>query len=459
MPLFKCSASKAKPKNGIAYVTDEKKAKIVSVRNLFEDEDYAKQFDETASRFGKGDKFDERKYYHCKLSCARQDNVSPEKAHAYAEELTAKLFQNYECVIATHTDTQTVHSHIIVNAVDPITGKKLQFNKQDYVKMKDEANRIGKKYGFTETDFRKRGKNSRTAVEKKIMLKGGTSWKEELREVIAEATKNSTTPDKFKEYLEKCYGVKITRDGKDYSYLHPEKQKPIRGEKLGTNYTKTEVIKEIGKQNNGRASSTRNRGRTSGFIKQSTGVGALRGSKTTNGGGTRSVVNASLNGIERTLQRLSFRLNVRVEELTRQVKNVEWHNERLEKKLKESVEKLIDDVKGSNCKLAKEIEFSLNQITEAVTEIEHLVSTAMGKAIDSATKLLNDRVKDATDMAVAKINEGAEGLNKELRKTKEEIQKQREEMQVEGGFRKFMFWATPILLFAQSIAMALLLLR
>ena len=33
------------------------------------------------------------------------------------------------------------------------------------------------------------------------------------------------------------------------------------------------------------------------------------------------------------------------------------------------------------------------------------------------------------------------------------------EMQVEGGFRKFMFWATPILLFAQSIAMALLLLR
>lgn len=154
-----------------------------------------------------------------------------------------------------------------------------------------------------------------------------------------------------------------------------------------------------------------------------------------------------------------LRLNVRVEELTQQVKNVELYNERLERKLKESVEKLIDDVKRSNHQLAKEIEFSLNQITETVTEIERLVSTAMGKAIDSATKLLNDRVKDATDMAVAKINEGAEGLNKELRKTKEEIRKQREEMQVEGGFRKFMFWATPILLFAQSITMALLLLR
>ena len=42
MPLFKCSASKAKPKNGIRYITDPKKAAFVSAKNLFEDEDYAK---------------------------------------------------------------------------------------------------------------------------------------------------------------------------------------------------------------------------------------------------------------------------------------------------------------------------------------------------------------------------------------------------------------------------------
>ena len=40
MPLFKCSASKAKPKNGIGYITDPKKAAFVSAKNLFEDEDY-----------------------------------------------------------------------------------------------------------------------------------------------------------------------------------------------------------------------------------------------------------------------------------------------------------------------------------------------------------------------------------------------------------------------------------
>lgn len=305
MPLLKCSASKARSNSGIRYITDPNKAAIVSVKNLFEDEDYAKQFEETAKRFGKGEKYDERKYYHFKLSCARKDNVTPEKAHAYAEEMAEAFFKNYECVIATHTDTQTVHSHIIVNAVDPLTGKKLQFSKQDYAKMKDEVNAIGRKYGYTETEFRKRGKNSRTAAEKKIILKGGTSWKEELREVIAEAVKKTKSPEAFKDYLNKCYGVKITRDGKDYSYLHPEKQKPIRGERLGTNYTKSEVIKRIGEQNNGVKASAYNGGR-SGFDGKSVGNRTVRRSKAAYGGNAGSVVRASLGGIEREMQRLNF---------------------------------------------------------------------------------------------------------------------------------------------------------
>ena len=304
MPLFKCSASKARPKNGIRYITDPKKAAIVSVKNLFEDEDYAKQFEDTAARFGKGEKYDERKYYHFKLSCARKDNVTIEKAHAYAEEVAEAFFKNYECVIATHTDTKTVHSHIIVNAVDPITGKKLQFSQKDYVKMKDEVNEIGRKYGYTETEFRERGKNSRTAAEKKIILKGGTSWKEELREVIAEAVKKTKSPEAFKKYLDECYGVKITRDGKDYSYLHPNKQKPIRGERLGENYTKTEVIKRIGEQNYRQKSGAYN-GR-SGFNGKRTGSGTVRRSKTAYGGNAGSIIRASLGGIEREMQRLNF---------------------------------------------------------------------------------------------------------------------------------------------------------
>ena len=305
MALLKCSASKAKPKDGITYITNPKKAEIISVRNLFDDEDFAEQFEQTAAMYGKGKKYDERKYYHFKLSCARKDNLTPQQAHDFAEEVAEKLFKDYECVLATHTDTDTVHSHIIVNAVNPLSGKKLQFSPKDYVAMKDEINRIGKEHGYTETDFRKRGKNSRTAVERKIMLNGGTSWKEELREVIVEAIGKSKTEQEFKDYLKTCYSVEITRSGKDYSYLHPQKQKPIRGARLGTNYTKSEVLKKFGKQNYGQKSAIHN-GRIGNNRGQSSGTGIVRTSKGTHGRSAGSLIAASLDCIEREMQRLNF---------------------------------------------------------------------------------------------------------------------------------------------------------
>ena len=47
----------------------------------------------------------------------------------------------------------------------------------------------------------------------------------------------------------------------------------------------------------------------------------------------------------------------------------------------------------------------------------------------------------------------------ELTATAKEIEKQRKRLDIEGGFRKFLFWATPILLFAQCVLTAILLIR
>ncbi|MCM1360215.1 MAG: relaxase/mobilization nuclease domain-containing protein, partial [Corallococcus sp.] len=216
------------------------------------DEDYAEQFAETMQRFNKGKKFDERKYYHFKLSCARKDNVGAQNAHIFAEELAAILFPDDECVIATHTDTKTVHSHIIVNAVNPITGKKLRITESDYTRMKDEANRLGSEFGYSTIDFRKRAQNKRTTEESHIILKGGTSWKEDLREVIEEAKRSSSTQEEFISHLA-LYGVTVTRSKTEYSFLHPQKKKAIRGLKLGNNYTKKEIENVIEQNRHGRS--------------------------------------------------------------------------------------------------------------------------------------------------------------------------------------------------------------
>lgn len=305
MPLFKCTSSKSTPRKAISYITDPNKAEFVSVRNLFEDEDYASQFNETTKRFGKCKGYDERKYYHIKLSCARKDNVSPQAAQKYAEEMAALLFYNHECVIATHTDTKTVHSHIIVNAVDSITGKKLHINSDEYGRMKDEANRIGKKYGFSELNWRKGAKHRRTSEEKHIILKGGTSWKEELREVIQEGITVSRSEKEFITYLQTNYGVEITRNGKDFSYLHPQKKKAIRGERLGTNYTKSEVLKRIGEQNY-RQTTTADYRRGRGNIHEQSGTYLTRfGGGRVKGGNAGWLISEGIGAIEREMQQLN----------------------------------------------------------------------------------------------------------------------------------------------------------
>ena len=250
MPLFKGCGCKAKPGKAIDYITDEKKAAIVTSYALDDNRDYARQFAETAQLFHKAQRFDSRKYYHFKHSFDPKDNISPAEAHRLTEELEQQAFPDNEYIIATHTDKHHVHCHIIVNSVSFVNGKMLHFNNSDYAKLKDLSNEIAAKYGYSTLDFRKPSADRIKSDERQIVLKGGTSWKEELREVIAEALKLCNNMDEFEKHLNK-YGVKIARNtAKTISFLHPNKKKPIRGNKLGKAYTKEAIIHEFTKSGN-----------------------------------------------------------------------------------------------------------------------------------------------------------------------------------------------------------------
>ena len=68
-------------------------------------------------------------------------------------------------------------------------------------------------------------------------------------------------------------------------------------------------------------------------------------------------------------------------------------------------------------------------------------------------------VNEVKSYAIKAVDESVSEVKEELKETANEIKKQRKEMQVEGGFRKFFFWATPILLLAQAAISVLLLLQ
>ena len=250
MPLFKGCGCKGKPAKAIDYITDEKKAAIVTSYALDDNRDYTQQFAETAKLFGKAQKYNSRKYYHFKHSFDPKDNITPEEAHRLTEELAQEAFPDNEYIIATHTDKNHIHCHIIVNSVSFVNGKMLHYSKDEYGRLKDRSNEIAAKYGYSTLDFRKPSADRIKSEERQIVLKGGTSWKEELREVIAEALKLCNNMDEFEMHLSK-YGVTIARNtAKTISFLHPQKKKPIRGSKLGKAFTKEAILYEFTKSGN-----------------------------------------------------------------------------------------------------------------------------------------------------------------------------------------------------------------
>ena len=83
----------------------------------------------------------------------------------------------------------------------------------------------------------------------------------------------------------------------------------------------------------------------------------------------------------------------------------------------------------------------------------------MAKATDEATALLKERIALAADDASEVIDVHAKELTKKVQSLEKEVDKAKEEIYYERGFRKFFFWLTPVLLVAQGILTAILLLR
>ena len=156
---------------------------------------------------------------------------------------------------------------------------------------------------------------------------------------------------------------------------------------------------------------------------------------------------------------LISRLNALVEDLTQQVRSVEWTNDALVMRLKEDVEKLTKDMKEDNRNLLSSLRITLQRITEKVTEIQNLLTVTMAKAADESAASLKERIAFAADDAAEVIDAHAKELTKKVKSLEKEVDKAKQEIYYERGFRKFFFWLTPVLLIAQGILTAILLLR
>ena len=147
--------------------------------------------------------------------------------------------------------------------------------------------------------------------------------------------------------------------------------------------------------------------------------------------------------------------NVRIAEQTQQVKNLEWSNKKLVSELRIAVWNVSQEVKEENQKFSKDLNQTLEKISKTVTGIERQVSTATAKATDEAAKSLKHCVDKMTENAVRIVNESGGKVINAAEKAKKEIEKVEDDIYFESGFRKFMFWLSPVLAIAQTIALAI----
>ena len=151
--------------------------------------------------------------------------------------------------------------------------------------------------------------------------------------------------------------------------------------------------------------------------------------------------------------------NALIEELMQQVKSIKWNVVGLENNLNENNEKMLKGLQRSNNNLLESLKATIRQITEVAMQIQTEVSIATARTTDEASLKFNKRINEAADRAIAKIDELTAETTNKVKSVSKEIDGVKNEIYYERGFSKFFFWATPILLLAQTVVSIFLLLR
>lgn len=176
----------------------------------------------TKKRFGKTDG---REYYHILQSFAPDEVITPEEAHRIACEYAQEQFKGYELIVATHVDRDHIHSHIVLNSVSHIDGKKYHSDKNNIPRLREASDALCMKHGLsvigkTENGLRKMGTREYRAASK------GESWKINLMATINLAMTKAKTKKDFIRFMEsRGYKVTWSDSRKNITYTTPDGKK------------------------------------------------------------------------------------------------------------------------------------------------------------------------------------------------------------------------------------------
>lgn len=107
-----------------------------------------------------------REYFHLILSYPPNENITPAQALEQTKKfLDSPKFWGFEIVVATHKDRKHIHSHIIINSVSFVSGKKFHLSKDDLNQLKNLQNEINIKDGYSPAPAKYIGQNKTKRIE------------------------------------------------------------------------------------------------------------------------------------------------------------------------------------------------------------------------------------------------------------------------------------------------------
>jgi len=246
MAIIKAVKSGASVAKSVNYVTDEKKTdkeKLVSGKDCSPET----AIDEMKATKEMFHKTKGRQRIHLVQSFDPENEITPELAHEIGKKFAEqKQFKGHEVIIATHTDTDNVHNHFIINSVNFENGKKYQQSKNDLEKMKEYNIKLCKENGLSVPE--KKAEIRYTQAEKALIENGQTSWKDQIRSSVDFAKNKANSYSEFKKVMTNDLGFKI-KEGKDLTFTHPDNEKwKARGNKLGSGYERGSIENEFSRQ-------------------------------------------------------------------------------------------------------------------------------------------------------------------------------------------------------------------
>ena len=163
--------------------------------------------------------------------------ATPEEAHQIGMETAQKMWgDEYQIVVTTHLNTDSLHNHFVINSVSFKTGRKFENHVSDHYKLREISDAICREHNKSVLE-----NATFFGGEKKaywVRKNGGQTHRDMLRRDINEALSMTASYAAFCRYLEGL-GYHFTRDrnGNHPALIAPGWQRAVRLDRLGEKYT------------------------------------------------------------------------------------------------------------------------------------------------------------------------------------------------------------------------------